>query len=525
MVIDSSLLPRRSTLAMRLRFTALRQVLRTSTTVRRADPRTIFPVEIWDIILNFLPDSTLLQTACVCRTFNELSIAMHLGRNGLNMGTESLTMHSHHLKALNLSCVTSAARSLVCNFWAFDVLRDLRCLLRVLKKSPNLTDVTLDWGHNLFQVHIFDNQRPYSSRSLLTTFLDVLSVLAHKTPGPVIVVAGSVICKVQPEDILRWELGNWGDTYRRFGRYRSKIRATIGSGSKTYSFFVIPLKDNGRTSFLLSPIHTVHVYSIRTQSETFSQFTLMAFPTTTLRLAATEAIPAAALSTILPHITAPFLSLLDILADTIDPGALSEFVGRHQGIMNIRFIRDADDVQSFANAKTLCRPPMILPRLTSLDASDGFGLIALLDAFDSPSVSTLSINCPPRHTAGHIVGLKSALRRISLRGRPTTLTLSLHVPSWWPPPDTIPIGEEERTIVGTAYCIERVRVQNCTFDEARVLLPWLAMLPALRRVELASVTLGSSWTADAQTQSDDFVRDATTALPSSVELEVERWRL
>ncbi|KAJ7035804.1 hypothetical protein C8F04DRAFT_1394598 [Mycena alexandri] len=375
------------------------------------------------------------------------------------------------------------------------------------------------WTDNLFKVHIFDNQLPYSSRSLLTTFRDVLSVLAHRTPGPVIVVAEKFIHKLQPKDILHWQLRDWEEAYGRLGRYRSKI----GFSAKKYSYFSIPLRGHPSNSFQLGHIHTVNVRSIRTQSETLSHFTLMAFPTSILRLAPTEALPAAALSTILPHIIAPYLRLLNFFTDAIDPAALSEFVGRHKGITDIRFNRDADDGWSFTKAKILCRPPIILPRLTTLEASDGFRLVDLLDAFDSPSVSTLGISSP-RQTAAHIVGLKLALRRISLRARPTTLVLSLYVVQWRRRAATIPIDEEEQTIVGTAYCIECVRLLNSTFHEARRLLPWLAMLPALRRVEFGSVIHGSSWTADDQTQLDDFVRDAQAALPSVIELDVERRR-
>ncbi|KAJ7762911.1 hypothetical protein B0H16DRAFT_1883817 [Mycena metata] len=503
---------------MRLGLTALRRVLQGLTAARRAYPQTILPVEIWDTILNFLPDTALLRTACVCRTFNELSIGIYLGRNGLNMG--SLTMHSHHLKALNLSYVAPSARSLVCNFWAFDVLRDLRRLLEVIKKSPELTDVSLDWGHNLFRVHIFDNRVPYSPRSLLTTFLDVLSALAHKTPGPVIVVTEAGIFKLRPEDILCWELGDWPDTFRRFGRYRSKMRAKIGFGAEKYSFFAVPYGGDVRSSFTLANIHTVNVCSIQTQWQTFGPFTLMAFPTSSLRLAPTPGLPAAALSTILPHITVPFLRLLYVDAD-IHPGALSEFVGRHKHIKDIRLIRDAlKEVSSFTKT-TLCHPPRTLPYLTTLEGPDGLGLIDLLDAFDSPSVSTLRISCHPRCTAAHVAGLKSVLRRISFRTRPITLVLSLHVPSWCPPAVRIPISGEEQTIVGAAYCIENVGIENGTFEEARMLLPWLAMLPALQEVEVVSVIYHSNQTA-ITAERQDFLRDARAVLPSVVDLVIGR---
>jgi hypothetical protein len=160
--------------------------------------------------------------------------------------------------------------------------------------------------------------------------------------------------------------------------------------------------------------------------------------------------------------------------------------------------------------RTLCIPSLELPNLTRLHADDGIGLIALLDAFDSPSVSILGIRITRPDTL-HVAGLKSALRRISLRTQPTKLELKLSLMC----ADHIPLDDEERTIVSALYCVDCVRLVTDRVGEARSILPWLKMLPALRRLELSHLVLRNNSPSSDRNDPElvAFMEDARTALP------------
>ncbi|KAF8212672.1 hypothetical protein K438DRAFT_1957293 [Mycena galopus ATCC 62051] len=52
------------------------------------------PVELWDLILSQLPDGELLRTACICRAWNELSIALYMRRHNVAAYPSSSTRRS-----------------------------------------------------------------------------------------------------------------------------------------------------------------------------------------------------------------------------------------------------------------------------------------------------------------------------------------------------------------------------------------------------------------------------------------------
>ncbi|KAJ7909111.1 hypothetical protein B0H13DRAFT_644345 [Mycena leptocephala] len=150
----------------------------------RKPPQDLLPIEVWDLIFTSLTDHALLQTACVCRIFNELSITMYLRRHNVTAATTSLKIPPYLMRSLDLACVTPQIDSLRCKFWTFDVLRHMRSLREVVGKCQDLTEISLSWSDDLFQVHRYDSRVPYSPNALITILRDILRAFADRTPGP-----------------------------------------------------------------------------------------------------------------------------------------------------------------------------------------------------------------------------------------------------------------------------------------------------------------------------------------------------
>ncbi|KAJ7791372.1 hypothetical protein B0H13DRAFT_793346 [Mycena leptocephala] len=166
----------------------------------------------------------------------------------------------------------------------------------------------------------------------------------------------------------------------------------------------------------------------------------------------------------------------------MDPAAIRRFLQRNPNIREIGFSRSGHNTEIYAFGRPLCNPPAALPKLIQLYASDELGLIALLDAFDSPTVYTIGIRDTRLH-APHVTGLKRALRRLSVRRQPTKLELT---PSLLSPGDRI--DDEEQAIVRSLHSVERVCLITARLAEAQRVLPWLTLLPALRWLELPYLT-------------------------------------
>ncbi|KAJ7909110.1 hypothetical protein B0H13DRAFT_644336 [Mycena leptocephala] len=201
----------------------------------------------------------------------------------------------------------------------------------------------------------------------------------------------------------------------------------------------------------------------------------------------------------------------------MDPTVLGQFLQRHPTIGHIGFSRSGEDTDSFATGRTLCSPPVVLPNLIRLYANDGFALIDLLNAFDCPRVSIIGIRIT-RPNLRYVTGLKALLHRLSLRTQRTKIELT---PSLASPGDRIPLDDDEKAIVRSLHSVHCVCLMTADLAEAQKALPWLMLLPALRRLELSNMIRANLNPLDF----DDpdlvaFMEEARAALPGVTEFVV-----
>ncbi|KAJ7111460.1 hypothetical protein C8R44DRAFT_258596 [Mycena epipterygia] len=169
------------------------------------------------------------------------------------------------------------------------------------------------------------------------------------------------------------------------------------------------------------------------------------------------------------RITLPGLSSLYNINERIDPTALTQFLLRHQTIHSISY-EARDEFELLAGAQ------LALPCLARLSCEYTVQLWPLLDAFErSPELCTISIPVD-RETPAGVASLKLSLRRLSVStlSLPTRLEMDLGKS----------VDDEERLIVGCLYGVDSVLVRCETIDAAQMFIPWLALLPALGRLEL-----------------------------------------
>ncbi|KAF7362898.1 hypothetical protein MVEN_00640400 [Mycena venus] len=278
-------------------------------------PRALpLPVELWDIVLDLLTNDDLLQTGCVCRAWNELSLTIYMRRHNVTASTTSINIPSFFLQALHIACAVPQIDTLRCTFPCYGVLRRMRSLRAVVSKCSHLTTLSIDWGHDPFKAHYGVKCSP---EVLVAIFRNILRIMAKRTHGPVIVVANETILRFEVDDIPRWPL------------------ITRAAPAMYHGVGPVLLQSTKAESFYLNRLEEVTVRSIRDGSDPLERFTLITFPTTSLNLRPTEKLTVADLSAILPHITLPWLYSLYIKTNAIDPVALSEFRDRHTRLRDV----------------------------------------------------------------------------------------------------------------------------------------------------------------------------------------------
>ncbi|KAJ6486986.1 hypothetical protein C8R45DRAFT_930550 [Mycena sanguinolenta] len=282
---------------------------------RKLSEDPVLPVELWDVVLNLLNNDGLLLAACVCRTWNEISIALYMRRHNVGGARVLLQIPSFLLQPLHLSCVVPQIHTLRCIFPTYAILRRMRSLREVVAKCPHLIHLSVDWGYDPFRTRA---SSPNSADVLVAILRDVLRTLAARTRGPVFVVGNGAIQRFEADEIRRWPL-------------IPRMQFPAKRGSKGIRASVIAHDVDGDSFSLTdgSSTTSVDVRSIRVASGPLESFTQITFPTTILSLCPTEKVPAEHLSILLSHISLPYLQYLHINKDLVDAAALSEFQRNH----------------------------------------------------------------------------------------------------------------------------------------------------------------------------------------------------
>ncbi|KAJ7609230.1 hypothetical protein DFH06DRAFT_1247653, partial [Mycena polygramma] len=171
---------------------------------------------------------------------------------------------------------------------------------------------------------------------------------------------------------------------------------------------------------------------------------------------------------VLPYVTLPALVHLTIY-EPIDPAALGEFFRRHPLISVIH--DHANGASMFLDA------PVTLQRLTEISCVDIRRLAPLLDAFDrSPQLTRISIpfQCDTRSAAATLTDALRRLRTSSL-SLPICLVLDVVESEFF---EALPLDVARRL-----HGVDWVIVRCDTLIAASALVPWIALFPALQRVE------------------------------------------
>ncbi|KAJ7448378.1 hypothetical protein FB451DRAFT_1289155 [Mycena latifolia] len=495
------------------------------------------PLEVWELVLEELGDEGLVVAARVCRAFNDLCIAICLTRNEISAKSFDggiLNIHSRILYVLQLSRLTPQIHTLVCHFWIFRVLRNMKFLRHFVVRSHEIKELQLSFAGNLINTHKIDTSFPYSQQALLTEFCNVLRAMAAKTRGPVVVVIASHIYRLRSRDLANWGLRYFKYWSHPFGyvawidRIRYALKPEV---TEPNLLMLVSPTHRGRRKFRCTEkLQSVNVRAIPAASDRTESFTFMTFTTDTETFlefgtpwwsSSPGVVPGSQLTSIIPHITMTSLRNLRINED-VDPKALGEFLARHHSIRHIDYGATESPGARWPNVKrsdgsVSCRLltsfPLALPCLTSLSCRDPAQIIPLLDSFDlSPQLSSIKIGLE-RQSPDSVSALKRAFRRLSLRTAPLSFTISAWRASEHP---WEPISEEERQITGCVYCIHDVYIYARDTADAQLFIPWLGMLPALSRLVLSIYAL---WRDDGAAR-PALLQEFRAALPWVPEIEI-----
>ncbi|KAJ7493614.1 hypothetical protein FB451DRAFT_1214917 [Mycena latifolia] len=440
----------------------------------------ILPLEIWDIIFYDVADMDLLRAAVVCRAFNGLCISIYLARYYSYAQPIRLSASSHIISALQLSCDTPHITQLVCRLWRSRLRHNLVSLRELIQRSNALREIRLTFSRDLFYTPNFPQGSPYSRRDLLRAFCAMLSTMASKVPGPVVVIADgswqsyATLFTCRAKDIADWRLdlfqfnpgrGLLGvlQRIRRKDRpptVRRPVRLHTGKTSKEQP---------------LTKIHAVSIMTVRNDPGPFRCYTLVVFNTssiTSLSLHTRPHIPAEQWTAMLPHLTFPALWELALKTDGIEPIILREFLLRHTALKAFLYPHSLQKGESMH--PYLLSSPIAHPGLTHIDAS---GVDNINRAMESLHPSPLLVDL--RWSADDLVGMEPALRLLSQRSKEAKLSLLIYTQRSADPPL---MDAEAVEIARTLHCIPTINITCWSTRMALKTLPWLAAFPALRLV-------------------------------------------
>ncbi|KAJ7026217.1 hypothetical protein C8F04DRAFT_1126051 [Mycena alexandri] len=151
--------------------------------------KAALPMELWYTIIREMTDKDLLQASAVCSAFNAFAISEYLARNNISTAAKEITGPAYIIHPLQLSCIPPPVEHLVCHFRPYDIRRDLLSLQWFVPRAQSLRDLELSFAGSLLHAHHNDRiPVEYSARELMGIFCRVLSGMASKAAGPVVVV-------------------------------------------------------------------------------------------------------------------------------------------------------------------------------------------------------------------------------------------------------------------------------------------------------------------------------------------------
>ncbi|KAJ7493623.1 hypothetical protein FB451DRAFT_1214963 [Mycena latifolia] len=499
-------------------------------------PGFILPPEIWDIIFHDLADMDLLRNAVVCRAFNTLCIHIYLARHNMSphpVGSGRFLIFSHIIRPLQLSCDTPEITQLVCHFWSFGVYHSLMSLRDLIKRSNTLREIILTFSGDLFKTHNFVQRNPYSQSDVLRSFCTMLSTMAAKAHGPVIVAFSHALFTCHAKDIAAWRLDLFQFSGGMTPRALIKRMGRALPGLTVHPRATVRLY-NGQTSsqWALTEIITVNVLSVQNKDGPgpFRSYTIIIFNIafiTRLYLYGRADIPVEQWTAMLPHLTFPALRHLNVSTNGIEPRALGEFLVRHVKLERFDYypLNPID-----GPAPSPISPPIAHPSLTQIVTHGVENTNRVMECLHrSPLLDSFSFSIPGQHTS--IAELNSAFRLIAEHSHNAHLRLD-----FWSMfaqerdrARTHFMDDEAADIARALQCILSVELSFSSVVVAFRTLPWLALFPGLRCVTFHLHIGGRDpkrrrgEDLAVQAELADFMREATASLPHVQDIGGDVW--
>ncbi|KAJ7318480.1 hypothetical protein DFH08DRAFT_819762 [Mycena albidolilacea] len=456
---------------------------------RALDARELLPVELWERIFHQVPstEDLLTRLAGVCTLYNELCIRVCLERQGVS--PDDLKASVLHLSGtitrplcLLPPARTFPARQVSCHVDPDQMPTELRQLTETLARCTSMDALSISLRSDLFPV-----SQP-ACEAVLSGLCELLSRVAARNSAPVFVLMGSDMFSCMPEDISVWKLhqfeysppppSRWTPSYTTF-RPPMYTTTRIHKGQFT----------RVRTLTSLTSVELMLVgESAPERLQPFSLLALDLASITQLVLGGhpEEFVPY--FSSMLWHISLPYLRNLDIYTDEIDPAALRHFLVHHPLIEHVDF---------------------------GLHSNDNAILYPLLDApLAHPNIVTLFARANAEPCVHPIIPFLCAC--------PESVELSLCLPesrSWWSSLQAYAFGQQPvawasttdaQAIAARLHNVHKLRIEMWSLQTANQLLPWLAAFPAVTEIDFSLHFRSSGITPTG----NEFLHAARQALPN-----------
>ncbi|KAJ7018034.1 hypothetical protein C8F04DRAFT_1278391 [Mycena alexandri] len=192
-------------------------------------------MELWYTIIREMTDKDLLRVSAVCSTFNAFTISEYLARHDISTAAKEITGPAYIIHPLQLSCIPPPVEHLVRHFRPYDIRRDLLSLQRFVPRAQSLRDLGLSFAGSLLHAHRNDRiPVEYSARELMGIFCRVLSGMASKAAGPIVVVGQFAMFVCCAEEIAGWRLDALQfNALSERNTLMAKIRGIAGGPSTT----------------------------------------------------------------------------------------------------------------------------------------------------------------------------------------------------------------------------------------------------------------------------------------------------
>ncbi|KAJ7624973.1 hypothetical protein DFH06DRAFT_1229456 [Mycena polygramma] len=485
------------------------------------------PNEIWAHIFqdSSLGRRDLYAVFTSCHHFNALVFPILLcnfsGTNALGLAAGEVDIPSDMVHILNLAIhLPSISRFKL----TFDIRgdskapREFRALRTLLRRAPAFTDLRLHFLGDLLSAYKSDLVPLCPQRLITDAFCEFLSSIPHDPDGPVVFV-GTEIFTCRAADIRDWRLDKYLFTDT------GATRGLSGLLSGIQAYMKPPIKNPLRTKttikqhnglhtavFSFISIPSAHIKRLHGFSTAFSPWTLVVLNPGSSQwpnaLNLSSPLASQEWAAILPRLT--FLRLPLIRMDppggnlssmpNIPAPVLDAFLARHPNITRMHYYPDPltlPDAPPF--------PSNSMPYIRNITTT-ARGALHLLhrpeDAF--PNLFIIRINGADEP---HLIA--PALRLLARLGGSRKI-LEVASGSWMAVADPA-----DADVVRGLHRVDTVILSGFTdFVDPGVILSWLCLFPALRRVGLQGCVHDDA----GQKEQKDFTRRTREVLPDSVEL-------